>query len=285
MSAEHLAGIQALEAACQAVDGGRLKLEYGVLRQRSPEVANDFLWRAAATGGEGSGQLIGFCGIYQNRPTEAEICGMVHPEHRRQGIFTRLLDEALTELRRRGVERVLLIVDRSCEAGKGLALGRAGLLQSSEYRMSQSERPQLQGAHEHLSLRPATTAATDVDFLRECMQRAFGLSEEDIANDDWAARAELTVVIEHAGVPVGVMRVERDPDAAEAGIYGFAVLPELQGRGYGRGALSTVTRALRADGIASVHLEVLVDNPAALQVYESCGFVANGIEDYYLIAL
>jgi ribosomal protein S18 acetylase RimI-like enzyme len=79
------------------------------------------------------------------------------------------------------------------------------------------------------------------------------------------------------------MRVERDQEAAEAGIYGFAVVPEQQGRGYGRAALSKVTRDLRDEGITSVHLEVLVDNPGALHLYESCGFEVLGIEDYYLI--
>lgn len=232
-----------------------------------------------------AGEVVGFCGIYQNRPTEVEICGMVHPRRRRRGVFSRLLDEALAELRGRGVGRVLLIVDRSCEAGEVFAKAWGGTLESSEYRMRQSVAPRLQGAYEQLSLRPATRAPDDVEFVRDCIQRAFELPEEDVARDDWAARAERTVVIEHAGTAVGVMHVDRDEEAAEAGIYGFAVLPELQGRGYGRGALSTVTRALREEGIESVHLEVLVDNPAALHLYESCGFVSGGIEDYYLIPL
>jgi ribosomal protein S18 acetylase RimI-like enzyme len=30
---------------------------------------------------------------------------------------------------------------------------------------------------------------------------------------------------------------------------------------------------------------VLVDNPAALHLYESCGFTVLGTEDYYLIPL
>jgi ribosomal protein S18 acetylase RimI-like enzyme len=242
-------------------------------------VADDFLWRSH------NGEIVGFCGIYGHQPTEVEICGMVHPEYRRQGIFTTLLDEAIAELRRRSMDRVLLIVDRSCEAGLGFAAGRDGVLDSSEYRMRQSEAPALQGAHEQLTLRLATTASDDVEFLRDCIQRGFELSDEAVAGDDWAARADDTLVIEHAGARVGVMRVERDAVSGDAGIYGFAVLPELQGRGYGRAALSKVTRALRDEGIASVHLEVLVDNPAALHLYESCGFVASGIEDYFLIAV
>jgi ribosomal protein S18 acetylase RimI-like enzyme len=250
-----------------------------VLRTRDPDVKTDFLWRGA------DGELLGFLGLYQNQPTEVEICGMVHPQHRRRRIFTRLLEAALAGLRLRGSPRVLLIVDRSCEAGVGFATSRGGVVDSSEYRMRQQEAPELQGAHEQLCLRQATASSEDLDFLRDCIQRGFHVPEEAIAADDWVERAKETLVIEQAGAKVGVMRVDRDPEASEAGIYGFVVLPELQGGGIGRGALSVVTRALRDDGIDSVHLEVLVDNPAALHLYESCGFQSSGIEDYYLIPL
>ena len=237
-------------------------------------MVSDFLWR------DGS-EIVAFLGIYVNRPTEAEICGMVHPQRRREGIFTRLLDEAVVELRRREAERVLLIVDRSCEAGVGFSRRRGGVVDSSEYRMRQAEAPELQGAHEHLTIRNGTR--DEGDFIRDCIARAFSLPDEAVAGDDWPERAEETLVIEHAGERVGVMRVERDVKASEAGIYGFAMLPEQQGRGYGKAALSKVSRDLRDEGVTSVHLEVLVDNPAALHLYESCGFVTLGIEDYYLI--
>lgn len=237
-------------------------------------MANDFLWR------DGN-EIVGFLGIYVNQPTEAEICGMVRPGRRRETIFTQLLDAALAEVRRRYIQRVLLIVERSCEAGVGFSIGCGGIVDSSEYRMRQREPPDLQGAYEQLILRNGRRE--EADFVRECIRSGFSLPEEAVAGDDWAERAEESVVIEHDGEPVGVMRVERDQEAAEAGIYGFAVVPEQQGRGYGRAALSKVTRDLRDEGITSVHLEVLVDNPGALHLYESCGFEVLGIEDYYLI--
>jgi ribosomal protein S18 acetylase RimI-like enzyme len=232
------------------------------------------LWREA-------GEIVAFLGIYAYLPSEVEICGMVHPRRRRRGIFTRLLDEAVAEVRRRGVQRVLLIVDRSCEAGAGFSRGRGAVVESSEYRMRQAQAPELQGAYEQLTIRRGTRR--DAAFVRDCTTRAFSLPEEAGAGGGFGERAERTLVIEHAGEPVGVMRVEHDDKAGEAGIYGFAVLPERQGRGYGRAALSKVSRSLRDHGVSSVHLEVLVDNPAALRLYESCGFVPLGIEDYYLI--
>jgi len=275
-----LGGIEALESACGAVDGGRLKLEYPTLRSRPTDVANDFLWLDQPAGSATRGAVVAFLGIYQNRSDEVEICGMVHPERRRSGIFTRLLDEALTELRRREAHRVLLIVDRSSGAGVGFAEARRAAVAWSEYRMLQRDRPERPGDSE-VSVRPGRNE--EVDFIRDCLGRAFGLPEEATAEEDFGRSASDTLIIEHAGERVGVMRAERDPVTADAGIYGFAIVPERQGRGYGRAALLQVTRALWDEGVASVHLEVLVDNPAALHLYENCGFEALGIEDYYLL--
>lgn len=279
LTPQHLQQIAALEAACLAVDGGRLKLEYPSLRNRALEAANDFL---AWSGPNGSGELIGFCGIYQHRSDEAEICGMTHPAFRRRGIFTRLLDAAAAELGRRGQRRVLLIVDRSCAAGVAFAVARGAVLDSSEHRMTQREPPEPDGSGERVRLRPASSEA-DVAFVRDCTAGAFGLGPDAVAGTNWEETAVRTLVIEGDGEPVGVIRLEREASASSAGIYGFAVRPERQGRGYGRGALSAVTRALRDEGISSIHLEVLVDNPGALHLYESCGFVSTGIEDYYLL--
>jgi ribosomal protein S18 acetylase RimI-like enzyme len=277
-----LEAIEELEAACGAVDGGRLKLEYPTLRSRPAGLANDFLWVDPSAGPPGTGKIVGFLGIYQNRADEVEICGMVHPERRRSGIFSRLLDEARAELRRRQADRVLLIVDRSCGAGVGFAESRGATVAWSEYRMRQSDAPAAPAPDSPLvTLRPGRP--DEGDFIRECLGQAFGLPDEATAEEDFGRGATGTLIIEHAGERVGMMRAERDPVAGDAGIYGFAVRPELQGRGYGKAALLQVTRSLRDEGIGSVHLEVLVDNPAALGLYEKCGFVALGIEDYYLL--
>ncbi len=68
-----------------------------------------------------------------------------------------------------------------------------------------------------------------------------------------------------------------------AGIYGFAITPVLQGRGYGRAALSGICRSLMEADVEQVELEVSVVNPSALHVYERCGFEVTGTEDYYLL--
>lgn len=279
LSAAELTALAGLEAACTAHDGGRLKLEWGALRCRPADTTSDFCFFAG-------GELVGFAGIYQWHPVAAEICGMVHPDHRRQGIGAALYDAVEAELERRRPARALLIVDRALEASRRFALSRGGELDHSEHRMQQRRDSAPAPAADRVRVR--TARPEDAVFVAACLAAAF---EEEPAvvdpSDEEAVAAQVrgTEVIERTadGEPVGVLRVERDGLAAA--IYGFAVLPGHQHQGYGRAALVEVTERLRRSGVEKISLEVLSTNDSALHLYETCGFDALGTEDYYAMPL
>lgn len=52
-------------------------------------------------------KLVGFLGLY-DFGNKAEMCGMVHPDYRRQGIFTKLLEEAIRSAVERNYKVILL---------------------------------------------------------------------------------------------------------------------------------------------------------------------------------
>jgi ribosomal protein S18 acetylase RimI-like enzyme len=266
--------IEQLEAACLSVDAGRLKLEYPTLRSRPGTRRDDFLWTLG-------GEVVGFLGIYQFRPDQAELCGMVHPERRRSGIASELFAAAMGEVRRRGTETALLIVNRGAEPGEAFARARQGVVVSSEHRMVLGPTPPADAVgRQEVSF--ATATADDAEFARTCLGEAFGLPAQAFEGEDPLAREDNDMLVITAdGERIGVMRVERG--ARTAGIYGFAITPVLQGRGYGQAALAGVCRSLREDGFENVQLEVSVVNPSALHVYERCGFEVVGTEDYYLV--
>lgn len=267
-----LARIEQLEAACVTVDGGRLKLEYPTLRTRPGERPDDFLWLSG-------GDVVGFFGIYQFRQDQAELCGMVHPDHRRAGIGSRLFEAAMAEVRRRGGPTALLIVNRGVDAGEAFALAEGGSVVSSEHRMVlEGDPPPDTPGQPEVGLRPG--AADDAGFVRTCLSDAFGLPPEAFEGED-PSRASEMMVITASRERIGVIRVARQ--GRHAGIYGFAITPLLQGRGYGQAALCSVCRSLRSSGFDKIELEVSVVNPSALHVYERCGFEVVGTEDYYLV--
>ena len=85
-------------------------------------------------------------------------------------------------------------------------------------------------------------------------------------------------MIEADNRTVGKVRINRMD--GDAWIYGFAVLPEFQGRGYGRKVLRNIIKR-EHDAGNRVRLEVEAKNNRALTLYESVGFVKVQGQDYF----
>ncbi len=254
-------------------DGGRLKLEWGMLRARSGERVEDLLWW------EGE-RLLGFLGFYGFGST-LELAGMVAPEARRRGIGTALLDAAVPLYLRQGLREVLLIVPRSSVAGQRLALSRGGVLDHSEHALVLSSAPVGGRDEPALGLRQVTTAG--LPFVLRMLEQAFGEPAPDEMAADLESSRGRTLLIEMSGSAVGTLRITRDED--DAAIYGFAVDPPRQGQGIGRNALRRAGEQLLSAGARRVRLEVAVDNDRALGLYTSLGFTPVATEDYFALPL
>jgi ribosomal protein S18 acetylase RimI-like enzyme len=84
-------------------------------------------------------------------------------------------------------------------------------------------------------------------------------------------------------LPIGKINVRQN--GGEAFIYGFSVMTEYRGRGYGRDILSETVAVIKShDDTASIALEVAVDNERALGLYKSCGFRVSNANDYFDLA-
>lgn len=278
LSARQLSAIAELEARCLAVDGGRLKLEWGVLRSRDCTAVTDALWW------DGD-ELAGFVGVYAFGGASPEVTGMVDPARRRQGIGSALLSAALDLCADRGDPSALLVVPRSPEAGGLLARSRGGALDHSEHALELLEPSFVAPADDRRVTLRGRIPADDATVAR-LLEAAFGWREptpdtpaaQELAERD---RAETWLVVAD-GRTVGTMRLSHADDGV--GVYGFAVDPAVQGRGIGRRALAAACRSAFADGATRVHLEVAVDNERALGLYTSLGFTPLATEDYYRLA-
>lgn len=273
LSDRALQALAELEQRVLAVDGGRLKLEWGTLRARPGQQIEDLLWW------EGE-ELVGFLGLYAFGGPSVELAGMVSPAWRRRGGGGALLEAALTLCRERGAQQALLVVPRSSEAGQRLAVRRTATLAHSEHALVLRTLPPTVPKEPDLLLRPALAAdnATVLMLLEAAFARPMpGWSNRKDTPD------EQTLIIELSGNAVGTMRLTQTKD--EAGIYGFAVAPTEQGKGIGRTALRRVCQQLFAEGAQCVALEVEVNNDRALGLYTSVGFERVTTEDYYAIPL
>jgi ribosomal protein S18 acetylase RimI-like enzyme len=271
LSSGALAAIAELERAVIAVDGGRLKLEWGRLRRRSGGRVEDLLWWE-------DGRLLGFLGFY-GFGSSLEMAGMVAPDARRRGIGTALLDAAVPLCDGLGYREALLIVPRSSEAGKRLALRRDAVFHHSEHALVLAGDPTSGPRDPALTVRSA--AAADFPVVSHLWEVGFG----GPAPDDLAGRLSSphgpTLVVEVNGSVVGTLSVTRE--GGDARIYGFVIDPSRQGRGLGRDAIRHVCEQLRADAARQIGLEVAVDNDRALSLYTSVGFMPVTTEDYFAL--
>jgi ribosomal protein S18 acetylase RimI-like enzyme len=245
-----------------------------VLRQRPADEVNDLLvWS--------DGTLVGFCGIYAFGG-DAELAGAVHPAHRRRGIGRELLRRAGEHLRDRGRTSALLVTPRASDAGREFALAMGATLDHTEHHLEldgppagpRAPRPSTRG----LVVRPA--ASGDESVIRRLLEAAFG---GDAAEAGETGPRDLALVVEREGEVVGTLRVDLGDETA--GVYGFAVRPDLRGQGIGRAALYEVCLDLRRRGAQTVTLEVAVDNDHALGLYTSVGFERRTTEDYFAVAV
>ncbi len=265
MSPSELEALAQLEHRTVAVDGGRDKLEWGVLRSRSgPDVHDLLAW-------DGD-RLIGFLGLYGFARPTLELAGMVDPQRRREGVGSALLDQALALGGGQDFAKALLVTPRDNAASAAFAKHRGGVLEHSEHALVQRAAPP-DGRHDpDLTVRAATTA--DVPAFSRILRDAFGGPGIDPTD-----RLDSTRAIVRSGDVVGTLFVNRDGDSA--GVYGFAVAPELQGHGIGRDALQRVCVDLRSAGVTEIALEVAVENDHALGLYTSLGFEPVTTEDYF----
>ena len=270
LSPHALAELAELERRTVAADGGRLKLEWATLRGRSGERVDDVLWWDA-------GRLVGFLGLYAFGFPTVELAGMVDPNHRRRGIGSALLDEALRLCAERAARRVLLVVPRGSTGGHTLARARGGVRDHSEHALILEGEPVDGPTDPSITLRPATRA--DAPTLAAMLTAAFGWTPANVIEREPDAHEDGTVVIEKDGQVVGHVRITLD--GTVGGVYGFVVEAARRGQGIGRDVLRRVCRQLRADGAERVALEVEVDNEHALGLYTSLGFLPVTTEDYY----
>ncbi len=269
LSTKQLSDIKELQHICEDGEDFQLKLNWDMLQSRKEDEPYDFFHYE-------DGELVGFLGLY-GFGNKMEVCGMVAPNYRRKGLFTKLWSDAEKVIKDRNIQQILLNTPTNSESGKAFLQTISCSYSFTEYQMKWEEKE----LHDHhdVTLRPSTP--NDLELEIQLDVKCFGFEENGARDYNVRIKDENTeqfYVIESDGMSVGKMRV--DHSDGEAWIYGFAVLPQFQGKGIGRKTLSNVIKKEHKDGF-SIFLEVEAKNANALRLYESCGFKSYHAQDYY----
>jgi ribosomal protein S18 acetylase RimI-like enzyme len=228
------------------------------------------------------GTLVGFAAVPVDPEPEASL--MVHPDHRRRGIGTQLIAEIRTELNRRGLASCLLVADQASPSGRAF-LATLGIPHTfSEYRLAldpgaiDRTRPR----RDALTLRQATP--DDAETLIRVLAAAFDEPDDHARGNVAGTFAETDrhfYLAELDGEPIGAIRVGEW--GGNGDVTAFGVIPEQQGKGYGRQILLDAVDLLLPRNLPRILIEVAVENRNALGLYESCGFRIAQEFGYYTL--
>ncbi|WP_462409843.1 GNAT family N-acetyltransferase [Neobacillus sp. Marseille-QA0830] len=265
-----LSDIKALQEACEREGGFHLKLNFEMLESRAQNQNDDYLHYE-------EGKLVGFLGCYYFG-SKVELCGMVHPDYRRKGIFSNLLEKGLAEAKRRAAQEILLNAPTSSLTAKEFLKTIPCEFSVAEYQMQWHDTTLLDDSS--ITIRPSVSEA---DLESEIQLDVLGFDEDEASAREFSqiireSSQDQRMLIEANGRVAGKIRVSESD--GEAWIYGFTVYPELRGKGIGRKALSKVVAMEQKKGLP-VFLEVEARNAHALGLYESCGFRSYHSQDYY----
>ena len=203
---------------------------------------------------------------------------MVHPSFRRKGIFTKIIEIALDECRKRNFKEILLLGDdKSASAMKFIKKTKA-IYSFSECRMTCLEWEVKEINNESIVVKATNKNAEDIDRLNTLF---FGdVSSEMILPEDEEKNNNITYFIKIDDKIIGKIKTSKEE---ENSIYisGFGIIPEYRRKGYGRASLVKVLNKLKGENISKIELDVEIKNKNALNLYKSCGFKEGSIMNYY----
>ena len=280
--------IKNLEDICYKEQKTNLKLELDFkMQQRKNSIKNriitEFLYYE-------NGLLVGYLGLCNFSRDIVEVSGMVHPEFRRKGIFKKLYLLAKEEWQRICPSEILVLCDHTSLSGLGFINSIGAEYASSEYQMYLNKKTLPSASNYSIKLRLATRE--DVAELNRQDSIYFGITPKEV--DDGSAKENVeetfvqiedssaSYVVELGRETIGKIRIDISDN--EGAIYGFGILPEFRGKGYGRETLNCALDILKKKEVKDIFLEVATENKNALGLYESCGFEEVSVMDYYLVS-
>lgn len=233
-------------------------------------------------------QLISMLSMFIPTQLEAEITGYTLPRKRGKGHFKALLAKAVEELRKYHIPQILFVCETQSIAGKQVMEVLKTEYEHTEYFM----RLDLSGfVSNHLPasgdrLMLVRTKSDDIEKVIETSIKAFDESYEE-ANSrienclESETREQYLAILN--GERIGLVSTNQEDGVGS--IFGFGIVPEHRGKGYGEELLHLIVNRLRQGGKTEIILDVNSENENALELYKKFGFEIESAYDYYRYVL
>lgn len=275
LEAEDVAQIKELEEVCNRAEGIRIKFNWSMMQTRDAAYQSDFCFYH-------EGRLVGYAPL-DRFGSAFEVTAAVLPAFRRQGIFRLLFEAARQEAQRCQASELLLVSYPGSQAGTAALAHLEVIYKNSEYHMEAQA----------TTLPVLTASALDLEEVTAAnvvqLSRLLTASFEDAR---WNTPDALLKDLQREDGRYFIARLEREAIgqigviAENDSVYirAVGIVPEWRGRGYGRQLLATTVQKMQAEGHTHFELDVATNNRQALSLYQSCGFEATTVYDYYTVS-
>jgi len=227
-------------------------------------------------------KLVSFLFMFIPTREEAEISAYTLPEYRRRGYFKKLLTEAVEELKSYDIKDVLFVCESQSLSGKECINSLGADYDFTEYYMKFDKTSNALDKINEFKTKFYIPDRSDIKRLAYVSAQVFEESVEDeeefIANcfNSTNRKNYATVLGDQIiGIGSGYFGYE------EVAIYGLGILPEFQGKGYGRELIIHIVNHLLKNGHENITIEVESKNTPAFNLYKSSGFITETAFDYY----
>jgi len=228
------------------------------------------------------GRPVSYLGICNFGGNVYELNGMTHPDFRNKGIFRRLYEHAFTECRLANKKSLLLLTDGNSPSGNSFVKTVGGVLSFSEYRMEllageyAARNNDLNNGLSQVVLVEAQPG--DISLLHECDKLLFG-DEENEEEAEYISSIDNSYLIKKEDITIGKIKIDFSENTGF--IYGFGILPDYRGLGYGKAAIGEALKEIFSRGLEKAALDVAAANDRALYIYTGNGFKEVSVMRYY----
>jgi ribosomal protein S18 acetylase RimI-like enzyme len=271
-----VAGVQALADICLSYEDIDLRIGWSALQERTSDMPQDFLFYE-------DGMPIGFLSLFGIGSDEAEGGGMVHPRHRRKGVFTALLSAAQAICRQHNTGALVLACDHRSAAATAFFGAIDATHTFSEHLMKLESPAAIVPPDGRLEFRRAKSE--DAAAIAEIIAEDAGMDENlfrPVVAGSIETGARQYYIAKAGDEPIGTINIDVIDGAPY--LYGFVIKPDQRGRGYGKQMLSSTIADIIAERPQPIFLEVETNNTRALTLYQAFGFAIVHTYDYYRVA-
>ena len=229
-------------------------------------------------------ELVGYAGISSFGDSMAEVNGMIHPNYRRQNLFSTLIDSLENELSNRGKKEYFLLADASSFSGRNFVQNKNGILHHIEYEMELSLDTDVALDNESIELVLATNQdAKEISQQNILFSDSPNESEQVILPEEEIKRGMEIYLAKTSGMTFGKIHLQFHGD--KAWIFGFVIKPDFRGKHLGKAVLKKSILLMRSKQVSSIFLQVDSENPVAYSLYKRTGFKELYAMEYYEIKI